>query len=150
MKHAVHFSRATDEWATPAWLFRELDAEFHFTLDAAASAENTKCLRFFTAEDDGLQQDWDGVVWCNPPYSRLAAWLGKAADEAKCGVTSVFLVPARTDTAVWHDLVWDTHQHRPRRGVEVRFLRGRLKFGDCGVNAPFPSALIVFRPVAPC
>lgn len=137
----VHFSSATCEWATPQWLFDALAREFAFTLDPCATAENAKCRRFFTAADDGLAQDWHGdVVFMNPPYGTvIGRWMQKAFDSAQAGATVVCLVPARTDTAWWHDYAM--------RG-EIRLLRGRLKFGNAKNSAPFPSAVVVFRPPA--
>ena len=135
----VHFSSATDLHATPQDFFDQLDAEFGFDLDVCASPENAKCTIYFTKEDDGLHQDWTGVVWMNPPYGReIGRWLKKANESAKDnGATVVCLVPARTDTNWWHEYVI---QH------EVRFVRGRLKFGDAKNSAPFPSAVVVIRP----
>jgi phage N-6-adenine-methyltransferase len=135
----------SNEWSTPDPLYRSLDHEFGFTLDAAASAENHKCGRYFTVADDGLAQPWTGAVWCNPPYGRvIAQWVAKAYAESLAGATVVMLIPARTDTGWWHDYVIDG-------GAEVRFLRGRLNFGGnrkSGHNAPFPSAVVIFRPPA--
>lgn len=135
----VHFSSATDEWATPQDLYDQLHAEFHFTVDVCASASNAKCARFFTKELDGLAQRWTGTCWMNPPYGRtIGDWVGKAHESALQGATVVALLPARTDTAWWHDHV--VH------ASEVRFLRRRLRFGDAKAGAPFPSAIVVFRP----
>lgn len=135
-KGSVHYSSETPEWATPQDLFDLLDSEFGFTLDVCATAENAKCARFFTEDDDGLRQDWDGeVCWMNPPYGRaIGDWMQKAYSESD-EATVVCLVPARTDTDWW----WDYARHG-----EVRFLHGRLKFGDAETGAPFPSALVIF------
>lgn len=135
----VHFSSATCEWATPQWLFDAVSREFVFTLDPCATPENAKCSRFFTAERDGLSQDWSGdVVFMNPPYgSVIGRWMQKAFESAQTGATVVCLVPARTDTAWWHRFAM--------RG-EIRLLRGRLKFGQAASCAPFPSAIVIFRP----
>lgn len=134
---AVHFSSATDMWATPQATFDALHREFHFETDVCAVAGNAKCPRFFTPEVDGLAQEWTGVCWMNPPYGRgIGAWVEKAYRSSLQGATVVCLLPARTDTAWWHDYVM--------RG-EVRFLRGRLKFGDGKGSAPFPSAVVIFR-----
>ena len=125
----------TDEWRTPPELFEELDREFGFDLDVASNDENALCERHYTMEQDGLSQPWRGHVWCNPPYGRaIGAWMRKAAETDEGGVV-VCLVPARTDTAWWHE--WVT------RATEVRFLRGRLHFSGGGA-APFPSAIVVF------
>lgn len=136
--HDVCFSNKTDNWATPQWLFDELDREFHFTLDVCASEENAKCKTFFSKEQDGLQQEWTGTIWCNPPYGRqIAKWVEKASQTAENGHTVVMLIPARTDTAWFHDYCYGK--------TELRFVRGRVKFGGAKYNAPFPSLIVVFR-----
>lgn len=133
---AVHFSTGPDGWSTPQDLYDELHAEFDFDLDVCAEAGNAKCERFFTEKDDGLKQRWTGTCWMNPPYGDvIPLWVSKALRSSEEGATVVCLVPARVDTGWW----WDNC----RQG-EIRFLRGRLKFGG-GVNsAPFPSAVVVF------
>lgn len=129
----------THEWPTPQWLFDALHAEFGFTLDPCATSLNAKCAKYFTSTEDGLKQDWrEHIVFMNPPYGVLiGAWMSKALQSAKAGATVVCLVPARTDTRWWHDYAM--------KG-EVRFLRGRLYFGDGEGRAPFPNAIVVFRP----
>lgn len=135
----VHYSSKTDEWETPIDLFEDLDKEFGFTLDVCAIPHNTKCNKFYSPDDDGLTQNWSGVCWMNPPYGRsIDKWMSKAVDSAKAGATVVCLVPARTDTAWWHDYA--------TQAQEIRFVRGRLRFGGGDANAPFPSAIVVFRP----
>jgi phage N-6-adenine-methyltransferase len=130
----------TDEWATPQELFDELNQEFNFDLDVCADDWNYKCVRYFTREIDGLSQDWHGKVWMNPPYGRaIGKWMAKAYEASGGGATVVCLVPARTDTAWWHDY--------SMKG-EIRFIRGRIKFvSRTGVKdaAPFPSAIVIFR-----
>jgi len=137
---AVHFSSRTDEWATPQDFFDELDAEFDFTLDVCASNSNAKCSCYFTRTDDGLSQPWGAErCWMNPPYGReIKTWMRKAWQSSRAGALVVCLVPARTDTAWWHEYVAKAH--------EVRFVRGRLRFGNAKHAAPFPSAVVVFRP----
>jgi len=128
------FTSNTDLWSTPQSLFDELDKEFHFTLDVCATDENAKCERYFTKEDDGLSQEWKGVCWMNPPYGReIGKWIKKAYESR---ATVVCLIPARTDTAWWHDYVM--------KAKEIRYIRGRLKFGGSKNSAPFPSAIVVF------
>ena len=140
MNTEVMWSSATDMWSTPPAFFRALDAEFHFTLDVCATKENAKCSRYFTPEQDGLSQEWRGVCWCNPPYGRqIGKWVKKASEE-RCPV--VMLLPARTDTAWFHDYIYGK--------AEVRFVRGRLKFGDSKNGAPFPSMVVVFRKSEDC
>ncbi len=132
----VHFSSAKDDWETPTPLFDVLHAEFGFTLDVCASKENAKVRPYFTRTDDGLSQEWSGVSWMNPPYGRaISAWVEKAYRSAKTGTTVVCLVPARVDTAWWFNYC---------QFGEIRFLRGRLKFGGHSNSAPFPSAVVVF------
>lgn len=129
-----------DDWETPQDLFDELDEEFHFTLDAASSDLNAKCEKHYTIEDDGLSQSWAGNnVFLNPPYGRtMKEWMRKAYEESQReNTTVVALVPARTDTAWFHDYVYGK--------AELRFLRGRLKFGGCENSAPFPSLVVVYR-----
>lgn len=133
------FGSKSVEWETPDSVFGPLDDEFHFTLDVAASASNAKCRRFFDVGIDGLQQDWDGVCWMNPPYGRdVPRWLQKAIRESQRGVTTVCLIPARTNTAWFHDLCF-------KQG-EVRFVKGRPRFGDADHGLPFPLAVVVYRP----
>jgi site-specific DNA-methyltransferase (adenine-specific) len=138
---------ARTDWATPQALFDALDARFGFTLDAAATAENAKCSRYFTPEDDALAQSWrepDGspaVVWVNPPYGRdLVRWVKKARQEAEAGSTVVLLVPVRTDTRWFHEEVLGC----PLASVE--FMRGRVKFVGAPAGAPFPTMLVLFEP----
>src|SRR5262249_44825424 len=97
-KQSVHFSSQTHEWSTPPELFAEWDSKFHFTLDACAMLDNAKCPRFFTRHEDGLQQRWEGRVWCNPPYGRsIGQWLRKALESVQMGIAEVVvcLVPVR-------------------------------------------------------
>ena len=118
-------------------MFKKLDDEFHFTLDVCALKENAKCKRFFSPKEDGLRQPWEGACWMNPPYGReIGKWMEKALNESEKGALVVCLVPARPDTEWWHKFAL--------RG-EIRFLRGRLKFGKAKSGAPFPSAVIIFR-----
>jgi len=135
------FTSNTAEWETPQELFDTLNAEFGFTLDVCATKHNAKCAAYFTPEQDGLAQQWSGVCWMNPPYGRVInKWVRKAYESSLAGTIVVCLIPARTDTAYWHDYVM--------RASEIRFLRGRVKFtrsdGHSG-PAPFPSAIVVFR-----
>jgi phage N-6-adenine-methyltransferase len=131
------FSRKSDEWATPQWLFDQLHAEFDFSLDPCATEQNTKCPTHYTLTDNGLTKTWSGAVFVNPPYSAIAEWSKKALSERNHS-TVVLLVPARTDTR-WFVALADA-------AAEVRFLTGRLRFGESITSAPFPSAVIVLRP----
>ena len=127
-----------EEWETPQSLFEKLDAIYHFTLDPCSTHLNAKCEKHYTREEDGLSRSWEGeTVFCNPPYGRnIGRWVEKCAMESK-RARVVLLIPARTDTAYFHDFIY----HKAR----IQFLRGRLKFEMGGVamnTAPFPSMLV--------
>jgi phage N-6-adenine-methyltransferase len=143
MFSATENSKEGAEWATPQDFFDLLDAEFHFTLDAAASHQNHKCAAYYTKEQDALQQKWTGTVWCNPPFTRkhIGKWLTKGLEAAGAGATVVFVLPARTDTRWFHDLVEGT--------AEIRFVPGRIKFEHTSGKknaAPFPSMVVIYHP----
>ena len=125
-----------EDWETPQELFEELNREFNFELDVCADESNRKCERYFTKTQNGLAQSWGGVTaWCNPPYGRdIASWVKKAAEESG---TVVMLLPARTDTRWFHEFVW--------KKTEIRFIKGRLKFGGAKASAPFASMVVIFR-----
>jgi len=133
----VHFSSQTNEWATPQDFFNELNKEFNFTLDPCATKENAKCQKFYTFEDDGLKQSWDGQrTFCNPPYGReIGKWVKKASEQV--GGVCVMLIPARTDTKYFHEYIYNK--------AEIRFLKGRLKFGGHSNSAPFPSMVVIYK-----
>lgn len=137
MSRSVHFSSANSEWETPQPLFNRINALFGpFTLDACANVKNKKCPAFYCKAQDALTSPWPGRVWMNPPYGRVIGdWMAKAFSEAQCGSRVVCLVPARTDTAWWHNYA--------AKGYVV-FLRGRVRFIGGKSCAPFPSALVVF------
>jgi DNA N-6-adenine-methyltransferase (Dam). len=133
------FSSISEEWATPQKLFDELDQEFFFTLDPCATEKNAKCSKFYTKKDNGLIQDWSGYrVFVNPPYGRkIKDWVKKCAEEGDKGTLVVLLIPARTDTAYFHDYILNK--------AEIRFIRGRLRFNDSKQNAPFPSMIVIYN-----
>ena len=129
-------SSNSDCWETPQELFDELNQKYNFDVDVCALPENAKCTNYFTPEIDGLKQEWIGTCWMNPPYGReIGKWMKKAYESSLNGAKVVCLVPARTDTAWWHDYAVNG---------EIEFIRGRLKFGDSKNSAPFPSAIVVF------
>lgn len=132
-------SSNTDKWATPQWLFDALNFNYHFSVDVCAMPENAKCECFFSPEQDGLKQKWEGICWMNPPYGKeITKWVKKAYDSAAEGALVVALIPARTDTAWFWDYVY--------RKAKIEFIRGRLKFGDGKGAAPFPSMIAVWEP----
>jgi len=139
-----HKHPETVEWETPQNLFDDLNAEFGFDVDVCATHENAKCRMYLTKDEDGLACPWvheeeaERVFWMNPPYGRaIGHWMKKAYEESLKGGVVVCLVPARTDTAWWHDYAM--------KG-EIRFIRGRIKFSGAKYSAPFPSAIVVFKP----
>lgn len=148
--HTVHmpinrkamFSSASDLWSTPQDFFDKLDETFRFDVDVCATPENAKCAKFFSPEQDGLLQDWKGVCWMNPPYGReIGKWVKKAYDSVRYGnglCIVVGLLPARTDTKWFHGYIYGE--------AEIRFIKGRLKFGGARNSAPFPSMVVIWNP----
>lgn len=140
----VLLSTGNDLWETPLDLFNELDKEFNFTLDPCCTTETAKCEKYYTPAEDGLKQTWKNeVVFCNPPYSRSTkekpgqdAWIRKAYEESR-HATIVMLLPVRTDTKAFHTYIYNK--------AEIRFIKGRLKFGNSKQGAPFPSMIVIFR-----
>ena len=124
---------------TPKYLFDKISSIFNFSLDVCALPENAKCESYYTPKDDGLSKPWRGGVWCNPPYGReISSWVKKAYEESQKEYNSfvLMLLPARTDTKWW----WDWVQGK----ATLFFIKGRVKFGDHNVGAPFPSVLALY------
>ena len=139
MNTDLMFSSKTEEWSTPQDFFAKLNDEFHFDLDVCANWENAKCYHFYSKDFDGLINDWaPSVCWMNPPYGRnvTGKWMKKAYEESLKGATVVCLVPARTDTKWFHEYVLGK--------AEIRFVKGRLKFGGSENSAPFPSMIVIY------
>ena len=134
------FSSKSNLWETPQDFFDKLNEEFNFNLDPCALPENAKCSKFFTPQENGLKQDWSGKrVFCNPPYGKeIKDWVKKCYEESMRGTLVVMLIPARTDTSYFHDWIY--------KKAEIRFIRGRLKFGNAVHGAPFPSMVVVYNP----
>ena len=132
-------SSKSNEWATPQDLFDELNKEFDFTLDPCSRNGNHKCANYFTQKENGLLQSWNkNSVFMNPPYGgQTGFWIRKAYEESIRGATVVCLIVSATDRSYWHDFIFP-------HAAQIRFLRGRLKFGDSKLSAPFASAIIVF------
>jgi phage N-6-adenine-methyltransferase len=145
----VLFSSVTEEWITPKRLYDQLDEEFHFDLDPCTIEENPLGTRnYFTIVDDGLEQKWFGNVFVNPPYNtEINEWLYKADQELQHNSlvkNIVFLLPVRSDTRWFHKYIYDDETNQFRRGVKIRFIKGRLKFGNARNAAPFPSMIVIF------
>lgn len=141
MNKDLMWSSKKMDWATPQDFFDKLNKEFCFTLDPCADDFNHKCEKYYTEVQDGLKQDWSGErVFCNPPYGRdVSKWVKKCFDEVYAGECqlAVMLIHARTDTRWFHDYIY--------KRAEVRFVKGRLKFGEQPQPAPFPSMVVIFR-----
>jgi phage N-6-adenine-methyltransferase len=154
----VLFSKKSDEWETPSDLFDVLNKEFRFNIDVCANEDNKKSLVWIDKETNGLTIGWrtyyeyavlklhnyipseKPICWMNPPYSQISLWVSKAAEEAKKGVTTVALLPARTCTKWFHNFIYN------KNNVEIRFIKSSLKFGESKNSAPFPSMIVIFRP----
>jgi phage N-6-adenine-methyltransferase len=137
MLNSSLFSSAKDDWETPDFLFDSLNKEFGFTLDPCCLPHSAKCSHYFTPDDDGLAQEWFGVVFMNPPYGReIGRWVRKAFEQSNNGSVVVCLIPARTDTRWWHSYCM--------KSKEIRFLTKRLTFKGGTNKATFPAAIVVF------
>lgn len=124
----VHFVSINMLWKTPIEIYKQLDNEFHFDFDPCPS----------NPDFDGLSIEWGKCNFVNPPYGKdISKWIKKGYEEYFKNKTVVFLIPSRTDTRWWHDYIMNAS--------EIRFIKGRLKFKGAKNNAPFPSAVIVFR-----
>lgn len=131
---------ARTDWRTPPEKFAEWSGKYGpFTVDAAADAENSLCAKYWDEMQDGAAQSWAGErVWCNPPFGRLAIPFIRRAALCEADI-AVLLLPARTDTRIFHSHV---------KGIaEVEFLPGRLRFSGHKNSAPFPCMLAIYRPV---
>lgn len=141
MRNEALYSSQRMDWETPNELYDALNKEFGFTLDPCANDINHKCNKYYTEFQDGLRQDWSHErVFCNPPYGRvIGKWVKKCYEEVYKGNCdlAVMLIPARTDTLWFHDYIYNI--------AEIRFVKGRLKFGGASQDAPFPSMVVIFR-----
>ncbi len=138
----VLFSSKKEDWGTPLDFYKKLDSEFHFTLDVCANNKNYKCKNYYTEKDNGLNKDWgNNICFCNPPYGRkIYDWVKKCYYESKKdNTTVVLLIPSRTDTKYFHEFLYN------KENVELRFIKGRLKFEGASNYAPFPSLIAVMR-----
>ncbi len=126
-KRTPLFSSQHQNWTTPIKFYQELNKEFFFDFDPCPD----------NPQFDGLSIDWGVSNFVNPPYNQIKQWLAKGFNEWQKGKTVVFLIPSRTDTIWWHDFVM--------KSSEIRFIKGRLKFGNSKNSAPFPSAIIILR-----
>jgi phage N-6-adenine-methyltransferase len=141
MNTDLMFSSETDLWSTPQEFYDQLDKEFKFDLDPSCNIDNCKCeYGFWKEEFDGLKEEWHKFksVFCNPPYGKvIGQWVKKAYEESLKGSTVVMLLPARTDTKWFHNYIYGK--------AEIRFVKGRLKFGGSKNSAPFPSMVVIYK-----
>lgn len=125
----VLFSSQSDHWSSPVVIHSGLTNEFDLNFDPNP----------LLSKEDGRKVKWMGRVYCNPPYSRIGEFIRKGLfhlASKDCSIL-VYLLPARTDTAWFHDFCLHAD--------EVRFIRGRLKFGNAKNSAPFPSMIVIFK-----
>jgi len=127
---SVHFMSTHDNWSTPLDVYNELNKEFNFDYDPCPLGGS-----------GGLNSSWGERTFVNPPFSNIKEWCKKSYGEWSKGKTVVMLIPSRTDTRYWHDYIM--------KATEIRFIKGRLKFGGAKNSAPFPSAIIVFKKTLP-
>lgn len=151
----VLFSSQTDEWITPPEIYDPLYYEFKFKTDPCTTKDNPlKCEYFYTKQDDGLHRDWMGSTFINPPYGRkIKDWIAEVRrrqlgfydyHNQKLHRNIVMLLPARTDTSWFHQYIWNIETNKPRHGVEIRFIKGRITFVGAKNPAPFPSMIVIF------
>lgn len=129
MNTKVIFSSQNDNWKTPAEVYNGLNEEFNFDFDPCPLNENP--------DFNGLTIEWGKSNFVNPPYSDISNWCKKSYEEGQKGKIVVMLIPSRTDTQYWHDYIM--------KSDEIRFIKGRLKFGNSKNPAPFPSCIVVFK-----
>jgi phage N-6-adenine-methyltransferase len=146
----VIFSRKSDEYITPEWIYDKLNRRHEFQLDPATTPDNPLNTKFYyTQTDNGLDKDWEPVnTFINPPYSQVGKWVTKAHDQflinAKKNpeIVIVMLLATRTDTKWFHDIVLES---RLMGYCEIQFIRGRIKFRNTEYCSPFPSMLVIFK-----
>lgn len=119
---------------TPDWLKKKIVERFGEYFDPCP----------INPQFDGLSISWprDQVCYVNPPYSRgkLSKWVKKCHSEAVSGSLVVLLIPSYTDTAYFHDHIYQ------KNGVDIEFFRGRIQFkGYTSARASFPSMLVIFH-----
>jgi len=124
----VLFSSVTDKWNTPDSFYSQLHHEFNFDFDPCPP----------DPEFNGLNIDWGKRNFVNPPFSNWQEWVKKGYEEHKKGKTVVFLIAARTDTKAFHEIILP-------HAKQIRFIKGRLKFGGSKNSAPFPSMVVIFK-----
>ena len=134
------FKSKSHEYETPDSIFEPLNYEFQFTLDVAANSLNTKCVRFFSVDCDGLSQGWgNNICWMNPPFGRqMKKWVEKAYKSYLNGATVVCLLPVRSNTVWWHQYCM--------RSTEIRLIKGEVKFKGNENGLWLPLCIIVFNP----
>ena len=120
-------SSIKQDWTTPKDFYNKLNEEFNFDFDPCPTNPSF----------DGLKIEWKERNFVNPPYNSQKDWILKAIEESKKGKLSVLLIPARTDTKVFHEYIYGKY--------EIRFIKGRLKFGGGKGSAPFPSMLVIIK-----
>lgn len=134
----ILFSSDRTDWETPLDLFIKLDQEFNFDVDLCANDKNHLCRTYFSEFNSCLDKEfYNKSIYCNPPYSRsMYKFIKKCYELSKNNIV-VMLLPCRTDTKWFHDFIYNK--------AEIRFIKGRLKFGGSKNSAPFPSMVVVYN-----
>lgn len=151
-----------NEYETPQALFNDLNSKYKYTLDIAASKKNTKCKKFYTKKDNAFALPWTGRCWCNPPYANWQEWIRYSVKQVnhnpKCELVTL-LIPARTGTKAFQEIIWNFYLHQPKR-CDFNFLPGRLTFERNGkpvktwskkekqykiTPAPFDCMVVTFK-----
>lgn len=149
MNNKLFFSSELQTGRTPDDLYNILDNEFHFDFDPCPTYhESIICTNAITGATsigtksnlfwNGLTINWKKSNYCNPPYNNQKAWVEKAYNESLKNKTCVMLLPARTDTKLFHDFIF-------KKAYEIRFIKGRLRFKQYTNSAPFPSMIVIFK-----
>ena len=124
----LFFSSHNQNGRTPKDLYDNLDKEFNFDFDPCPK----------DPDFDGLNISWSKSNFINPPFKQQRLWIKKAYEESLKGKVCVMLLPARTDTRIFHEIILPFSK-------EIRFIKGRLKFEQYNNSAPFPSMIVIFN-----
>ena len=131
MNNKLFFSSELQTGKTPDDLYNILNKEFNFDFDPCPTYHESTIW-------NGLTISWKKSNYCNPPYNNQKAWVEKAYNESLKNKTCVMLLPARTDTKLFHDFIF-------KKAHEIRFIKGRLRFKQYTNSAPFPSMIVIFK-----
>lgn len=130
----------TDSNRTPKTFFDYIQKTFKvkFKIDVAADKKNALCKKFIDKKENALENTWDRLAWCNPPYSQAYEFVERCSKNALMDYGSTFvLLAARTDRDWWHEFA--------PHAKYIVYIKGRIKFSNAKAGAPFPSVILVFK-----